>query len=304
MIFQRSRRSRRVQLAVPGSSEKMMSKAAGSKADHVFLDLEDAVAPKEKVASRRKIIDALKSLDWTGKTRCVRINDLTTQWAYEDIISVVEEAHEHLDTIMLPKARSASDVLFVDTLLSQIEKKLKIERRIGIEVLIEEVEGMLNVEEIAFSTPRLEALIFGMGDYSASQGIDPKVIAGKSGYPGDAWHYGRWKIAVAARAAKIDAIDGPFPDFRDAETYSEECRRGLLLGFVGKWAIHPAQIEPALSVFTPDPAAVAKARRMVEVYAQAEKDGLGAIAMDGEMVDAATVRMVQDILQRADSAGL
>jgi citrate lyase subunit beta/citryl-CoA lyase len=217
---------------------------------------------------------------------------------------VVEGAHEHLDTIMLPKARSASDVHFVETLLSQIEKKLKLERSIGIEVLIEEVEGMLRVEEIAFSSPRLEALIFGMGDYSASQGIDPKVIAGKSGYPGDPWHYGRWKIAAAARAAKIDAIDGPFPDFRDSETYSEECRRGLLLGFVGKWAIHPAQIEPALSVFTPDPAAVAKARKMVNLYAQAEKEGLGAISMDGEMVDAATVRMVQDTLQRAEAAGL
>jgi citrate lyase subunit beta/citryl-CoA lyase len=300
----RPQRSRRVQLAVPGSSEKMMGKAAGSRADHVFLDLEDAVAPREKVASRARVVEALNTLDWSGKTTCVRINDLTTQWAYEDIIAVVEGAHARLDTIMLPKARSASDVLFVDTMLSQIEKKLKLDRRIGIEVLIEEVEGMLNVEEIARSCDRLEALIFGMGDYSASQGIDPKVIAGKSGYPGDAWHYGRWKIAIAARAAGIDAIDGPFPDFRDSETYSEECRRGLLLGFVGKWAIHPAQIDPALAVFTPDRDAVAKARRMVEVYAQAERDGLGAVAMDGEMVDAATVRMVQDMLKRAEAAGM
>ena len=300
----RPRRSRRVQLAVPGSSEKMMAKAAGTRADHVFLDLEDAVAPSAKIPARDKIVTALKTLDWTGKTRCVRVNDLTTQWAYEDIITVVELAHAHLDTVMIPKVRNASDVYFVDTLLNQIEKKLGITRPIGIEVLIEEVDGMRNVEEIAFASPRLEALIFGMGDYSASQGIDPTVIAGKSDYPGDPWHYGRWKIAIAARSAGIDAIDGPFPDFRDPETYAEECRRGLLLGFVGKWAIHPAQIDPALAVYTPDPAAVARARRMVALYAEAEKAGQGAVAMDGEMVDAATVRMVQDMLRRADAAGL
>lgn len=304
MTVQQPKRARRVQLAVPGSSEKMMTKAAASKADHVFLDLEDAVAPREKIASRTRVIEALKSLDWGGKVRCVRINDIGTQWAYEDVIAVVEGAHEHLDTIMLPKARSASDVLFLDTLLTQIELKLKLQKRIGIEVLIEEVEGMLKVEEIAFSTPRLESLIFGMGDYSASQGIDPTVIAAKSAYPGDPWHYGRWKIAIAARAAKIDAIDGPFPDLRNTEAYSEECRRGALLGFVGKWALHPGQIEPALAVYTPDPVAVAKARRMVEAYAQAEREGLGSIAVDGEMVDAASVRMVQEMLRRADAAGI
>lgn len=298
------RRARRVQLAVPGSNDRMMAKAAASRADHVFLDLEDAVAKSVKVATRGRIVTAINTLDWGNKTVCVRINDLETPWAYEDIITVVEGAHGRLDTIMLPKARSAADVRFVDTLLNQIEAKLGLTRRIGIEVLIEEVEGMLEVESIARASPRMESLIFGMGDYSASQGIDPQVIAGKSGYPGDPWHYGRWKIAIAARAAGIDAIDGPFPDFRNPDTYSEECRRGLLLGFVGKWAIHPAQIDPALAVYTPDPDAVAKARRMVQVYAEAEANGLGAVAMDGEMVDAATVRMVQDMLRRAEAAGM
>ena len=303
-MTQRIRRSRRVQLAVPASSEKMMAKAAGSQADHVFLDLEDSVAPREKVNARAKAIEALRTHDWTGKVRCVRINDLGTEWAYGDIIDVVEKAHDHLDTLMLPKARSAADVLFVDTLLTQIEKKLGLDRRIGIEVLIEEVEGMLNVEAIATASPRLESLIFGMGDYSASQGIDPTVIAGTSPYPGDPWHYGRWKIAIAARAAGVDAIDGPFPGLRDVERYTEECRRGLLLGFVGKWALHPAQIEPALAVFTPDAEAVAKARRMVEGYRAAEAEGLGAVAIEGEMVDAASVRMVQDMLRRAEAAGM
>lgn len=297
-------RLRRVQLAVPGSSEKMMTKAAGSKADHVFLDLEDAVAPSAKVPTRQKIVEALKGLDWTGKTRCVRINDLGTQWAYEDIIHVVENAGEHLDTIMLPKAKSASDVQFVDTLLTQIEKKLKLSKRIGIEVLIEEVEAMMRVDEIAFSSPRLEALIFGMGDYTAAQGMDDRAIKGTSGYPGDIWHYGRWKIAVAARAAKVDAIDGPFPSFHDSETYTEEARRGLMLGFVGKWAIHPNQIQPALDVFTPDMAVVKKARALAAAYREAEAQGLGSIAVDGEMVDVAVIRMYEDVLRRADLAGL
>jgi citrate lyase subunit beta/citryl-CoA lyase len=304
MTQRQPRRLRRVQLAVPGSSEKMMAKAAASAADHVFLDLEDAVAPSAKVAAREKVVTALKALDWGRKTRCVRVNDLSTQWAYEDIIHVVEQAGIHLDTIMLPKPKRGSDVLFVDTLLTQIEKKTGLGRRIGVEVLVEEVEAMMRVEEIAFSTPRLEALIFGMGDYSAAQGIDSNVIKGKSGYPGDPWHYGRWKIAVAARSAGIDAIDGPFPMFRDPDTYREEARRALLLGFVGKWAIHPAQIDPAIEVFTPDKAAVDKARAMAAAYAKAEAEGLGSIALDGEMVDAAVIRMNQDMLLRAELAGI
>src|SRR3546814_3016957 len=170
MTHQRVVRRRRVQLAVPASSEKMLAKAAASAADHVFLDLEDAVTPKEKISARAKVIDALKNLDWGDKTRCVRINDLGTKWCYEDVSHVTEQAHDHLDTIMLPKARCASDLHFVDTLLSQIEKRLKLTKKIGLEVLIEEVDGMRNVNEIAFDTPRLEALIFGFGDYSASQG--------------------------------------------------------------------------------------------------------------------------------------
>jgi citrate lyase subunit beta / citryl-CoA lyase len=304
MSYQRPVRRRRVQLAVPASSEKMLAKAAASNADHVFIDLEDAVTPREKVSARAKAIEALKTLDWGDKTRCVRINDLGTEWCYEDIIQVTEQAHEFVDTIMLPKARCASDLLFVDTLLSQIEKRLKLEKKIGLEVLIEEVDGMRNVNEIAFATPRLEALIFGFGDYSASQGIDPIILYGKSSYPGDPWHYGRWQLAIAARSAGIDLIDGPFPGLKDTETYREECTRAALLGFTGKWALHPAQIDVALDVFTPDAEAVRQARAMVEAYAKAEAEGLGSISIDGKMVDAGTVRMVQVILQRAERAGI
>lgn len=297
-------RRRRVQLAVPGSNEKMLAKAAASNADHVFLDLEDAVTPREKVSARARVIDALKGLDWGEKTRCVRINDLGTEWCYEDIIQVAEQAHEFVDTIMLPKARCASDLLFVDTLLSQIEMKLKLDKKIGLEVLIEEVDGMRNVNEIALATPRLEALIFGFGDYSASQGMDPIILYGKSSYPGDPWHYGRWQLMIAARSAGIDAIDGPFPGLKDTETYREECIRAQLLGFNGKWALHPAQIDVALDVFTPDAEEVRQARAMMEAYAKAEIEGVGTISVDGQMVDAGTIRMLQVILQRAERAGL
>jgi len=304
MTHQRPIRRRRVQLAVPASSEKMMAKAAASNADHVFLDLEDAVTPREKVSARAKVIEALNTLDWGDKTRCVRINDLGTEWCYEDIIQVVEQAHGHLDTLMLPKARRASDLLFVDTLLSQIEKRLKLDRKIGLEVLIEEVDGMRNVNEIALATPRLEALIFGFGDYSASQGMDPGILYGKSAYPGDPWHYGRWQLAIAARSAGVDAIDGPFPGLKDTETYREECVRAQLLGFVGKWALHPIQIDVALDVFTPDAEAVRRARAIMAEYAKAEAEGTGTISLDGQMIDAGTVRMQQVILERAERAGL
>ncbi len=298
------KRVRRSELAVPGSSEKMMAKAAASKADLVFLDLEDAVAPNAKVRARSMIVDALKELDWSGKTTCVRINDLGTEWAYEDIISVVEGAHEHLDLIMIPKVLRGSDVLFVDTLLSQMERKLKTSRRIGIEVLIEEVEAMMNVEEIARSSRRLEALIYGVGDYSASQGIDLASIGGPTGYPGDMWHYGRHKITIAARVNGLDAIDGPMGNFKDIAAYAEECRRARLVGMVGKWAIHPAQIDPALEAFTPSQAAVDAARAMTKAYREAEEQGLGAVTYNGEMIDAATIRIVKNVIDMADRIGM
>lgn len=302
--YVRPKRLRRVQLAVPGSSDKMMAKAAASAADHVFLDLEDAVAPSAKVASRANIVRALRTLDWGKKTRCVRINDLSTQWAYEDIIHIVEEAGEYLDTIMVPKVMKAADVYFVATLLRQIEKKTGLKKKIGIEALIEEVEAMQEIDNIARADPRLECIIFGAGDYSASQGIDIRSVGGENGYPGDIWHFARFKLVVAARSAGIDAVDGPFANFKDPEAYREECRRAMILGCVGKWAIHPAQIEVAIDAFSPKPEEVERARKLEAAYAKAEAEGIGSVNVDGIMVDAASVRIVRNIIKKADLIGM
>ncbi|UBM09135.1 HpcH/HpaI aldolase/citrate lyase family protein [Cupriavidus metallidurans] len=301
---ERTKRLRRCQLSVPGSSEKMMTKAAAMGVDFVFLDLEDAVAPSEKRPARRKIIDALNGLDWGRTTCCVRVNDLTTEYAYEDIIEVVEGAGRNLDVIMLPKAMSAADVQFVDKLLSMMEKKLGLPHRIGIDVLIEEVEAMMNVEAIAASTPRLECLIFGMGDYSASQGVSMRDIGGSGGYPGDIWHYQRQRLTIAARANKLDAVDGPFADFRSPETYREEARRAMTLGMVGKWAIHPSQVALAQEVFSPIADDVARARDMMRAYDEALAQGLGAVQYEGKMIDIASVRIVRNLVQRADLIGM
>ena len=301
----RPRRARRVQLSTPGSSEKMIQKAAESKADHVFLDLEDAVAPSQKREARKKIVEGLKSLNWGKKTRCVRINDLTTEYAFEDIIEVVEGAGEHLDTIMMTKVLTPADVLFADKLLHQLEKKLKLKRRIGLEALIEEVEGMQNVDAIAACTPRLECLVFGMGDFSASMGVTNKNVGETDGYPGDIWHYARFRLVMACRAAGIDPVDGPFADFRNPDAYREECKRSMILGCVGKWAIHPSQIDIALDVYSPKKEDVERARKLEKAYAEAEAKGLGAINVDGIMVDVASIRILRNtVLNKADLFGM
>ncbi len=297
-------RARRSQLSVPGSSEKMLAKGAASAADHVFCDLEDAVAPSEKVAARQKIVHALNNFDWGSKTRCVRVNDVTTQWCHGDIIEVVEGAGKNLDTIMLTKPYSAADVIFVDRLLKQLEQKLSLERKIGIEVLIEEVQALQNVEEIAHCSDRMEALIFGMGDYSGSQGIETKNIGSTDGYPGDIFHYARFRITMAARAAGIDAVDGPYANFRDEEGFMRESERAKALGMVGKWAIHPAQIAPALEIFSPTLEEVERARKMESAYRDAEAAGLGAVQVDGVMIDVAVMRLTRNTLRKAELYGM
>jgi citrate lyase subunit beta/citryl-CoA lyase len=300
----RPRRARRCQLSVPGSSEKMLTKSAGLDLDHVFLDLEDAVAPDAKPAARGKIVEALNTLDWRPRTLCVRINDVETEWCHDDVIEIVTGAGAKLDTIMLTKAKSAADVRFVHLLLDQLEAKLKLSRRIGIECLIEEVEGMMNVEEIAACSDRLECLIFGMGDYSASQHMQLRDVGGSGGYPPDLWHYPRYKMTIACRANGIDPVDGPYANFRNPEAYTREAERANTLGMVGKWAIHPSQIEIAQAVFSPNAEAVESARKQTAAYAEALEQGLGAIDVDGVMVDAASIRIVQNTRDRADLYGI
>jgi citrate lyase subunit beta / citryl-CoA lyase len=298
-------RLRRSELSTPASNEHMIEKAAASNADLVFLDLEDSVSPNEKVGARAKVIQALKTLDFGKKSRAVRINDLETEYAYQDIISIVEEAGEYLDIVIIPKVKSAKDVWWVDVLLTQIERRLRRSRHIGLEVLIEEVEALLNVEEIARSSPRLEAIIFGPYDYAASQGVDTRAIGGDSDiYPGDIWHYARNKIVIAARAAGIDAIDGPYIDFKNPEGCRRECVRAHVLGFAGKWAIHPSQIDIANKVFTPSQAEVDRARTLDTLYTEAQAKGLGAVAYEGQMIDVALIRNARNIIQKADLIGM
>ncbi len=297
-------RPRRCQLSVPGSSEKMMTKAAGLEIDHVFLDLEDAVAPKAKPAARGMVVEALNNLDWQPRTVCVRINDVETEWCHDDIIEVVTGAGARLDTIMLTKAKSATDVMFVHLMLDQLEQKLGLENRIGIECLIEEVEGMMNVDDIAACSDRLECLVFGMGDYSASQEMQITTVGATGGYPPDLWHYPRYRMTIACRANGIDPVDGPYANFRNPEGYIKEAQRAHILGMDGKWAIHPAQVELANRIFTPDPEALAAARAQKTAYDEALAGGLGAISVDGVMVDAASIRIVQSLIDRADLIGI
>jgi citrate lyase subunit beta/citryl-CoA lyase len=299
-------RLRRCELSTPGSNEKMIEKALGTEADVVFLDLEDAVAPNQKVEARGKVIRALKNLDWGKKTRAIRMNNIETEYAYQDVIEVVEQAGEHLDMIIIPKVKAARDIFWVDTLLTQIETRLKRPRRIALECLIEEVEALINVEEIAKSSKRLEAIIFGPGDFSASQGVRMgKTIGGTvTTYPGDIWHYARSKIVVAARAAGIDAIDGPYADFRNPDGYREEALRSATMGFAGKWGIHPSQITIANEMFSPSQEEVERARQLQAAYAKAEAEGLGAVTFDGVMIDAASVRIIRNVIEKADLIGM
>lgn len=298
------RRPRRCQLSVPGSSEKMMAKAAGLDLDHVFLDLEDAVAPNAKADARGQVVEAINGLEWQPRTVCVRINDVETEWCHDDIIEVVTGAGAKLDTLMLTKAKRAADVIFVHLMLDQLEKKLGLTRRIGIECLIEEVEGMMNVDEIAACSDRLECLVFGMGDYSASQQMQIATVGGSGAYPPDLWHYPRYQMTIACRANGIDPVDGPYANFRNPEAYRKEAERAHVLGMAGKWAIHPSQVELANEVFTPSATDVALARAQKAAYDEALAQGIGSINVDGVMVDAASIRIVQNTIDRADLIGI
>jgi citrate lyase subunit beta/citryl-CoA lyase len=300
----REPRARRAELATPASSEKMCEKASRSGADLVFLDLEDACAPSAKESARGIAVGALTGCDWGRTVRAVRVNGLDTPWCHGDIIEVVTGARESLDVLIVPKARSARDVWWVDVLLTQLETKLGLTTRIGLEVLIEEAEGLLNAGEIARASDRLEAIIFGAGDLSASLrarvdgNFDPV-----SEYPGDFWHFARVQVLAAARGAGIDAIDAPYPAYQDPEGYRRAAVHASLLGFDGKWAIHPDQIAIAHEVFAPTEEEVLEARASMQSYRSSEAEGVGAIGRDGKLVDAAHMRLAANVLYKASLAG-
>jgi malyl-CoA/(S)-citramalyl-CoA lyase len=292
-------RLQRSELAVPGSNPAMFEKAANSNADYVFLDLEDAVSPGDKVQARKNIIEALNDIDWRakGKTISLRINSLDTHYMYRDVVDVVEQAGDRLDTILIPKVGVAADVYMVDAMLTQIETAKGFTNRIGIEALIEITLGMANVDAIATSSPRMEAMHFGVADYAASCRARTTNIGGLNpDYPGDQWHHGLSRMLVACRAYGLRAIDGPFGDFNDADGYIDAARRGAAMGYEGKWAIHPSQIELANDVFSPPPSEVDRARRILIALQQAAAEGKGAAQLDGRMIDAASARMAENIV--------
>ncbi len=299
-------RPRRSCLSVPGSSPKMLAKAPGLPADEVFMDLEDSVAPGAKEEARGNIIQALKEGGWTGKTRVVRINGVYTKWCYRDVIEIVENAWQFLDCLMIPKVEYPSDVQFVSTLLDQIEETLGIDRRIGLEVQIETAAGLTDIDAIANASDRMENLIFGPADMSASLGL-PTLTAGlpMPGYPGDHWHHVLMTILIAARNAGLQAIDGPFLVIKDLDMFREMALRARALGYDGKWALHPGQVEVLNEVFTPTQEEYDKAETILEAYAHATDVELrGAVMFGTEMIDEASRKMAEQLAMRGRAAGL
>src|SRR5438067_4467334 len=298
---------RRSCLSVPASSEKMLSKGPGLPADMVFMDLEDAVAPLEKESARAKAVDAVKNQDWGEKVLCVRVNAWDTKWTYGDVIEVVGNAGERLEEVMLPKVQSAAEVVALDLLLNQVEVNAGLPRgHIGIEAQIETARGIINVEEICAASPRLETIIFGPADFAASMEM-PILTAGVQipEYPGDHFHYVFSKILMAGRANGLQVIDGPYLKVRDSEGFRDYCQRTRILGFDGKWALHPDQVTILNEVFSPTQEQFDRAWDILEAYKQAtEGDRMGAVMFGDEMIDEASRKMATKFVTRGERAGL
>lgn len=307
-------RLHRSELAVPGSNPRMLEKAATLGADIVFMDLEDAVAPGEKAEARKHVIHALTHHDWSRCAVSVRINGLDTPYCYRDIVEVVEQAGKHLDTLLIPKVNAPADILFVATLLSQIEATQGL-KPIGIHALIETARGMSNIDAIAATCPeRLEALVFGVADYAASTQARVTTMGGanpdyavlthpdergeRAWHWNDQWHYALSRLVVACRAYGLRPIDGPFSEIQDPAGYRAAARAAAALGVEGKWAIHPSQIALANEVFTPTPAEVTRARRILAAMEEAASKGQGAVTLDGRMLDAASIRQAEVVMAK------
>ncbi|WP_102106574.1 HpcH/HpaI aldolase/citrate lyase family protein [Oceaniglobus roseus] len=314
-VEQAPARLNRSELAVPGSQPQMFEKAAQSDVDVVFLDLEDAVAPDDKPQARKNIIKALNEIDWGKKSMSIRINGLDTHYMYRDVVDIVEQAGERLDLIMVPKVGTAADVYAVDMLVTQIEDAKGFRKRIGFEHIIETALGMQNVSEIAAASKRNESLHFGVADYAASTRARTTVIGGvnphysvltdadeggaRQTHWGDMWHYALARMVVAARANGLRPIDGPFGDFSDPDGYRAAAYRAAVLGCEGKWAIHPSQIALANEVMSPSEAEITKAKRILEAMKVAEAEGKGAVSLDGRLIDYASIRQAEVLVQKA-----
>ena len=313
-IEQTPGRLNRSELAIPGSQPQMFEKAAKLDVDVIFLDLEDAVAPDEKEQARKNIIKALNEIDWGKKSMSVRINGLDTHYMYRDVVDIVEQAGERLDLIMIPKVGTAADVYAVDMMVTQIEAAKGYKKRIGFEHIIETALGMQNVSEIAAASPRNESLHFGVADYAASTRARTTIIGGvnedysvltdpaKDGsrdvHWGDMWHYALARMVVAARANGLRPIDGPFGDFSDPDGYRAAAKRAAVLGCEGKWAIHPSQAALANEVMSPSDSEVDRAERILKAMADAEMAGKGAVSLDGRLIDYASIRQAEVLIEK------
>lgn len=303
-------RPNRCQYFGPGSRPEYFEKMAGSAADVINLDLEDSVAPDEKARARENVIAATHDIDWGGKHLSVRVNGLDTPFWYRDVVGLLENASERLDQIMIPKIGNAADVYAVDALVTAIEAAAGRSKRIGFEVIIETAAGISHVEEIAGSSPRLQAMSLGAADFAASMGMRTTGIGGTQEdyymlhdgvrHWSDPWHWAQAAIVAACRAHGVLPVDGPFGDFSDEDGFVAQARRSATLGMVGKWAIHPKQVALANEVFTPSKEQVEEARGILAAMEQAEKDGAGAAVHKGRLVDIASVRQAEAIVRQAD----
>lgn len=301
----------RSKLFVPGARPQLFEKAAAGAADVICLDLEDSVAPGDKDRARDNIVAALHDVDWKDKFVTTRINGLDTHWCYRDVLALVEKGGERLDAVMIPKVGNASDVYAIDMLITQASRAVGRKKHIGLEVIIETVAGLTNIDAIAGASPRLESLHFGAADYAASQGMRTTNIGGGNadyamltdGGPrerhwNDLWHYPLFRLAQAAHAHGIVPIDGPFGDYSDAEGFRAQARRTAVLGCEGKWAIHPSQVPLANEIYTPPAEEVARAEAILAALEEAHAKGLGAVALNGVLIDAASIRQAEVIVRQ------
>lgn len=312
-------RLNRSELAVPGSNQRFLEKATGSDADVVFLDLEDSVSPDQKEQARKNVIAALNDLDWGDKTVSVRLNGLDTPFFYRDVIDILEQTGDRLDLMMLPKVGTAADVYALDVLITQVERAKERSKRIGIELLVETAMGMANIEAIAAASARNESVHFGSADFAASVKADTTQIGGPNPryavltdadangrrelHWGDMWHDPVWRLVIAGRANGLRVIDGPFGDFSDPDGFTWHANRAMVLGCEGKWAIHPSQVPLCNTLFSPSEEELDKARRILAAMQEAKSKGQGAVALDGKLIDLASIRQAEAMVKKAEQAG-